>query len=906
MRIPQQSLVDRPRLLNLLQKQGDALIINIQAPAGYGKTSLLQQWAQHCMADQAIVAWLSLDKRDCDPMSFALHLVQALEESGWAVRDSLGSAQSVQKYYGWQAIIQELCDSFVDCDRICYFFLDDVQYIKDCESLACIKMLISDAPTGIRLVISSREDIGLPLGRLRALGHVVDLHTEDLQFAEEETLVFLASRGQQNLAPNQVHTMQNRAEGWIAGIKLFSMAVSLEAENSEILENLTGERRQIADFFVEDVFSRQPEDLQIFLMHTSVLDRFCPAMCDAVLQIENSRVLIDQCESAGLFLQTLDQTRTWYRYHHLFSEFLRRQLQDRSPRASVGLYRSAAQWLTHSGLHAEAFDSALKGQDPIYAAQILDTHCESMFAAGMQQAIHTMANRLPQHILALHPRLMLIVAWRLTAQWRLEEACSLVAVSRDRLKEMERVTPDLPEIAELRFLVKHRESQISHATYDIENLETECASVIKESLQLAENPYLMGSFYNSLQYAQREQFKLADIDKLDALARTQLEKTNSQHGEIFIAGISGPSYLLLGRMDKAQEVLVNALSVVQRLAGRDDPVGAVVALPLAYIHYERNEIASAEALVEQHMPLAGSAGFVDQLVMGWIVQSRLQFLKGDVVACLSSLEEAADLGARHDLELLRIAAHAEQLRVLLRIGRSDEAARFARRRGLMSHRAASSSRGRFHHTRLDSSVALGICRLMAADDRFTEALHIARQWRSFVSAAQAVHAAVEWDVLVAELLFMSGDKLAAQRAVGQAVARAAPCGFLRRFIDEGEPIAGLIRNMSQVEKQPGSSGDQVESFLRELNTCLAPMEETLEGDEDDEHLTIYGKLSGREIEILNMVASGMLNRQIGQKLGLTEGTVKWYLQQVFDKVGVRNRKQAVVRARRLGILAQQL
>jgi LuxR family maltose regulon positive regulatory protein len=528
-----------------------------------------------------------------------------------------------------------------------------------------------------------------------------------------------------------------------------------------------------------------------------------------------------------------------------------------------------------------------------------------MFAEGMQQAIHRMANCLPQHILALHPRLMLIVAWRLIAQWQLGEARSLVAVTRDRLREMERATPDSPEIDELHFLVRHRESQIAHASYDIENLETECASVLRESPQLSKNPYLMGSFYNSLQYAQREQFKLAEIDKLDTLARAQVEKTNTPHGEIFIAGVSGPSYLLMGQADKAKEVLTRALTIAQRLAGRDDPLGSVVALSLAHVHYERNEIASAEALVEQYMPLAVSAGFVDQLVAGWIVRSRLQFLKGETDASLRSLEDAAEFGVRHDLERLRIAANAEQLRVLLRIGRPDEAARFARRRGLMSHRAASSSRGRFHTTRLDSSVALGICRLMAADDRFTDALRLARQWRSFVSAAQAVHTSVEWDVLVAELLFMSGEKLAAQRVVGQALARAAPSWFLRRFIDEGEPVAGLIRSMSQAENQAGSlAEDQVERFCRELNTCLGPPEDAVEENGDEEHLAIYGKLSGREIEILDMVASGMLNRQIGEKLGLTEGTVKWYLQQIFDKVGVRNRKQAVARARRLGILSQ--
>ena len=899
MRLPRQALVERPRLLSLLEEPAAARLIFVQAPAGYGKTSLLQQWAQQCGKQGAVIAWLSLDARDRDALSFARHLALALDESQRPERSGTDVSDGVSGYYGWQAIIQELCDRFIDSNVPCYIFLDDMQRLKDSEALACLEMLISDAPPEIRLVVSTREDAGLALGRLRAHHDILELRADDLRFLETETRSFLASKGFDQLDAEEVRLLQERSEGWIVGLKLFSMALELEPENRRILESFSGERRQIADFFVEDVFSRQPDDLQDFLMRTSVLDRFCPAMADAVLQIEGSRDMIDRCEAAGLFLQPLDQTRGWYRYHHLFAGFLRRQLQDQMYGAAPLLYRRAAEWLTGAGLHVEAFDCALKGQDPLFAAENLDRHCESMFAAGLQPTVQAMAEQLPPHILGLYPRLMLIVAWRLIAQWRIAEARSLVAVARARLQEMEQSAADPTVLNQLKTLVDHRETQIAHAAFEIEELETRCSQAISQNDQIDSNPYLMGSFYNSLQYAQREQYKLAKIDWLDTAAHQQVKRTGSPHGEVFIAGVSGPSYILMGRTAQAQTQLQSALEIAQRIAGRDDPLGAVVAPALAFLHYEMNEIDKAETLLNHYMELATSAGFVDQLLLGWTTQSRLQILKGETEAALQTLEEAAEFGARHELDRLRIGANVEYLRILLRLGRPDDAARFARRRGLRNHRAANLSRGQFRYTTLDGSVALTTCRLLAADDQFGDALALARQWRSFVSAAQAVHAAVEWDVLFAELLLMSGERLAAQRALAQAITKAAPSRFLRRFLDEGEPIAGLLRQMSQTERQKEETSER---FLQELVACLAPEVADEEDDEDEDGVAICGKMSGREIEILNLASAGMLNRQIGEKLGLTEGTVKWYLQQVYDKVGIRNRKQAVARARRLGLI----
>lgn len=893
-------LLERPRLISLISRAAGVRLVQIQAPAGYGKTSLLQQWAAQAHADGALVAWLSVDERDGEPMTFVRRVLQSLEESGQAKPQEAAAYQVMQGYLGWRAIVQELCDSFVDAQRPCYLLIDDAQCLKNTDALACLRMLLVEAPPDLRMIVSSREDVGVPLARMRALGELLEISAEDLRFLDDETQAFLEHRGSARLSSEQVHLLQERAEGWIAGIKLFSMALNLQPENSQLLQALTGERRQVADFFLEDVFSRQPRAVQDFLLRTSVFDRFCTVMCNVALGIEASQRLIDEVEDAGLFLVPLDQTRTWYRYHHLFAEFLRRQLRDQSPGEPAELCRRAAEWLTSADMHVEAFDCALKAQDPVYAAEILDAHCESIFAAGMQVEVQAMAARIPSHILALYPRLLLIISWRLIAQWRLPEARSLVGVAGSRLREMESVGAGAGELERLRFLAAHRESQIAHAVYDLPRLEETCAKAIQTSAELSADPYLLGSFCNSLQFAQREQYKLAKVDRLDAMAREQVERTGAKHGEIFIAAISGPSYMLMGKTERAETVMRAGLRIADQCAGRDDPLGSVVALSLAELHYERNEIAEAEALVRHYMPLATSAGFVDQLLAGWTTQARLQVLRGDVDAAFQTLEAAAEFGARHDLERLHIAANAQQIRLLLQLGRAKEAAGLANREGLLSHRAASVERGQHRFTTLDSAVALAACRLMAAEDRVSDALSIARSWRSFVTAAQAVRAAVDWDVLLAELLLVTGERLAAQRALSQALPKAATARLIRPILDEGEPIAGLIRQMGRTERPPEA---QAERFLSELAACLEPGGAMADPCEEREDIAVLGKMSERETKILALAGAGAGNRQIGEQLGLTEGTVKWYLQQIFDKVGVRDRKQAVARARRLGLIA---
>lgn len=890
------ALIARPRLYSLLEARDQVRLVYLQAPAGYGKTILLEQWARRCARGGDIVSWISLDARHHDPMMFATHLSSAFEGSGLPIPTGVPGKRASS----WQEMIQSLCDVVAAGSQRCRIMIDDAQELRDSRALACLRALIDDAPDKMQIVIAARADTGLPLGRLRACDEIFELGPADLSFLQEETERYLELKVGKQTDAHYTRLLQERSEGWIVGIKLFCMALDHEPDSHRILENFSGEQSEVADFFLEDAFSRQPDDIQDFLLRSSLMERFNPALCEAALGVQHSRELIDRCESAGLFIQRLDHTRTWYRYHQLFAGFLRRQLQDRMPELAGPIYHRAAEWLTGTGNHIEAFNCALQGREPMLAADILDRSCDELFAAGLQPMVQSMAEQLPTHILALYPRLTLSLAWRLNSQWRLSEAKSLVAVAERRVTEMAKAADADQDLVEhLQLVAAHRRAQIAHCSYDIDTLETRCAQVLDQQPQFGSDPDLMASFHNSLHYAQREQFQFSRVDLLEARALEQLTRSGGDQGLVFTSAIAGSSQMLMGQTARARATFEDGLAVARRIAGHHDPLGAVVATALAALHYECDEIAEACELIDHYVPLMTSAGLVEQLLHGWITKARLHLLDGDADSAIGTLEEATKFGSKQELDRLRVAASAEHLRILVRLGRLDDAFRLARRRGLTVERGAASSRGQHRYNTLLGAVALACCSLMAVDDRLGDALRVARRWRSFVAAAQAHYAVVEWDVLIAELMLLSGQRLGAQRALSQALVHAEPANLIRRFIDAREPVATLLRQMVLADGGVDIAGN---SFAAQIVARLDPAPED-DTHEDDDEIAICGRITNREVEILLRVAAGLPNRQIGDQLGLTEGTVKWYLQQIYDKLGIRNRKQVVARAQRLGIIA---
>lgn len=891
-------LIDRPQLLKRATELRDSRLTIVQAPAGYGKSSLLLQWFDALQAEGGRAAWVTLDAPDRDALTFLSYVTEALDLAGHPIDERIRALIVRERYVSTDVLTTELANSLLRAQAPVFLFLDDAHYLIGTPAVESLKTLIERAPPQLHVVVSSRETLDIPVARLRAQGQLTELGSQELRFANREIADFMAKMGHEGLDSMAIATLEARTEGWIVGVKLASLALKWGTQGNERLANFSGERRQVTDFFAEDVLARQPADLQEFLLKTSVLDRLCPALCDAVTQLGNARESLDRCERSGLFLVSLDAERTWYRYHPLFAEFLRRRLVELHPGEQLTLHCRASEWLMDQGFYIEALEQALKGRDPVRAAKILDARCDAMAGAGQDRLIVHFAEQIPPQIQAFYPRIMLAVAWELIVAWQFDDARALLVTSRTRFEEMKSDgSLSDRELRGLEHLLVHREMMLAQFQDDMPTAERLCNTLIKEFSDA--HPYLKMSLYTSLINILRSQYKLTDFERLDAIAREHLAQLGSPHTFVHEA-VSGPTLFMAGRTEASIHCLEEGLSSAIRIAGVGSGLGGVSALPLAEVYYERNEIERATDLIDKYLESGSHFGYVDQLIGGWLTSARLQRLRGDSTGALRTLDRANALAARHGFERLRLWTGAERIKLLLRNSRPEEAAQVAKDLGIPrdgDHVMPSARVSGQHEAR-----ALAWLRLAQAQNRIPEAIKVAKQWRAFFANVRAVRNLIRWDVLVAGLMFLDGQYRPAQRVLRQTLSVAASGRFMRSFLDEG-PLIGTLLLEQFSTTTPAT--DATDRFAAELAAVFEQEMGRPVGSSpylEPDALRLGGAVSAREMEILTMVGSGMLNREIGEKLGMTEGSVKWYLQQIYNKIGVRRRSQAVERARQFGLI----
>ena len=888
-------LIARPRLQNRLIEAIDTPLILLQSPPGYGKTCLLAQYCENLREQGKRVAWLAIDSSESDLSVFTAYLKAMIELAGQP-RARSGQLTRVGHTGLTDSLnaLLALLDGHLDTPL--YLIFDDVHNLAGSDSVRVLSMLIERAPANLHFALSFRGEPCLSVARLRMHGKVFDLGARDLCLTDMETSALLELHGVQGIDQRQLHTLGKRLEGWTGGLVLSAIQLRRDPELIHNLTHFSGDRRQFAEFFLQDVFNRQPEVIQMFLLRTSVVDRLCAPLCHLLTGIEHSQELLRECEGHGLFLIPMDDQQLWYRYHPLFAEFLRKELREQDGELLLSLHARASDWFSEQGDHLEAFNQAFAAKEMHRAAEIMDTHCQDIFAT--QEYAWQMVEKLPREIVGRFPYILLAQVWQLEMLWQFETCAELMEKARQRIQQLER-DKLLPEekLRSLRHLLQHRELMLALMGDDLSTVQIR-AQALLETYDDA-HPVVRASLYTALISAQREHYKLNDVERLNALATEHLKRLPNDLGQVFHNAVVGPSRLMVGRTHAAVQALSNALRSAEHLAGKSSPLAAMVAVLLAKVHYERDELEQSVKLLDRYLPQATFIGFVDQAIAGWLTKARLLMIEGNQAAAFSTLDEADVFATEHNFERLRLFNLAERLKWLLRRGDTDEVIRLGRRNGLRCpiNEVSPTSRAK---TR-DEARAIAWIRVAQADDRLPEALNLAKLWHRYLENVDAVRNMIRWGLLITHLSVLSGDHRAAQRMLRRTMLQAAPCGFIRVFLDEGPWLESLLREQL---KNAVLSEELADAFATDLLNRMKGSEGIAAKPSLDtsEPSPILGALNSREIDILEMVAMGLLNREIGVKLGMTEGSVKWYLQQIFDKIGVRRRTQAADRARQLGIL----
>jgi LuxR family transcriptional regulator, maltose regulon positive regulatory protein len=889
---PRPGWVSRPRLLERLRASSCELVL-VCGPAGFGKSSLLADWVRR---DERAVGWLSLDEGDNDPVRFWRHVAAALD----GARAGLGASAGALVGSGraaLDAVATALVNEFAEESEQVVLVVDDYHLVEAPEVHRSLEFLLEHLPPALRLVVASRTDPPLPLARMRVRGQLTEIRASALRFTVDEAAEMLRAAVGDTLPDTVVAALGERTEGWVAGLQLAALSLRGRTDSAGFVAEFSGSHRYVLDYLTEEVLDRQPEELRTFLLETSVLERLSGPLCDAVLGRGGSQELLESVERANLFLLPLDSERRWY--HQLFTDMLRARLLAHRPGRVAELHRAAAAWYERKALADEAISHALAAGDFAWAARLVEEHFEEMVWRLAEGAtLFGWLAALPPEVIHQRPRLTLGHAVNMLMAGRLDQVEPLLTVAElayDRVGD----EPYRASIGRKDSILANVPAAMAIARAELARLrcepDREIAFAQIALAHMTERDELLGSM---------ARYQAAFGDWLAG----RVERAERALGAIFAERVAAglPDLALrsafdLGAVQQAQGRLGAALATYRRgldvaSAGGSPPTIGMAHVGLAEVLYERDELAAAAehamAGIEQCRRLA----YVPSLVTGLLALARICGASGDRIGALEALDEAHRV--MPDEVVLGNPVPAMRARLLLAGGNVAEAAQWARQCCIAAADEPSYPR---------ESDYLVLARVLLAENDPVRALELLERWRALAVAQGRTGSLIPLQVLTALALAASGQEPAALTALADALALAAPEGYLRVFLDEGEPLAALVREllMRRRSARLTDTGAVPREFLAHLSAAFDRAGRPLGRAGRRGSVAAPGllePLSARELEVLVLVAAGHANREIAGQLYITVDTVKRHISHIFDKLDAANRTQAVARARELGLL----
>ncbi|MBB5498721.1 LuxR C-terminal-related transcriptional regulator [Paraburkholderia sp. MM5384-R2] len=902
-------LLKRERLMREFSQHRLCRLVLITAPAGYGKTSLLGQVIESLAVQRYPVAWISIDQDDNDLMRFFAHLWKA-------VSAALGERNTFQSLVALQGVSAgylppaatlkaELLNLLASLKQDLYLFFDDFHLIEHPDVLELTSAILLASLNRLHVIVAARHIPKLPIPRLRALGELHEITTDDLAFSSEETTALIDAAGGICVSPDQVKRLHEKTEGWVVSLQLAAFAIQSTGDTEAFIREFTGAGRDVGDFLMEEVVKSLPDDMHEFLIATSILDRFTAELADAVLLRKDSRSRIDRLESQNMFLFSLDRERIWYRYHHLFSELLRKRLPDSSCDAVMPEYhRRACTWLESRGHITDAIRHAFACGDLDRAGDLLDTASTTLFAAGQASTLHSLASRLPAAILNRLPRLQLELAWTNEIQWRFEEAREEISNVRSQLtRDLQRsdeaeVRPAPPEAAvNLHAKLEHRNIMLKVFTDDLNDIET--AGTAWNTTFGRRDHFMSASIATAMMLARREHY-VCDLTQAESDdIRRELAEGRAVYGNVFLDTVVGGTYFMRGELGLAEKSLRQAHELASRLHGEHSLLSAMPSTQLAQILYEKGELEEARTLIDECADLSPVFGIPDSVIARQLTTARLAMSDGNDQAAHAALDAATLIADRYKMPRLHAHVLAERVRLLIAARQLREAELFASNQRYAKGLQDVSPSGHVDTTK--EQFAIATARIEGEKGNLPQAIALVRRWVSWTRDRRCLRSAIRLSILLAKLQYRSGEVSAGRRSMLDALEWGSRSPFVQSFLDEGPIVAKIIEEIAAAAAPVAPATFE---YFRRLQHAFgrdsSPDQIVL--DATAQTLEQSAFLSDRERQILDLTSKNYGNDEIALALGLAQSTIKWYWRRIFEKLGVHRKTAAVRLAKQQGII----
>ena len=868
---PRPNLISRSHLIERLNAGQARKLTLISAPPGFGKTTLLSAWIPQ---NQYCVTWVSLDAGDNDPFLFWAYIISAVQMLGAHLGERALSILRSSHSASVESVVTTLINELAAFPDRFVLVLDDYHVITSEAIHNTLTFLLDHQPPQMHLVISTRTDPPLPLAQLRARGELTELRADDLRFTSDEATLFLNQMAGLGLTAQDVAALESRTEGWIAGLQLAALSMQGHADRSGFIDAFTGSHRFIMDYLSDQVLQQQSESLRLFLLQTSILDRLCASLCDALTGYTDSQSILEMLDQRNLFLIQLDNDRHWYRYHLLFADVLKHRLKEEQPEAMPELHRRASEWYELEGLLPEAVHHALAAQEFERAAQLIERVAETVWQRGELSTLSGWMQALPDAIRRAHPAL------------RLEYARFLAGASQNiavegLMSELElEFEANLPSDEEKVSSLLGRQAAMRAHLAAIRNDFAQAIELSHRAQELVspDDSRWRGFIALDLSGIYRFTSRWEEASQTYLEAATFCQAAGNRIDALTALGLRGEVLQAQGQLREAARQYEQVLRLAQAWEILYSPATGYALTGLGRVWCEWNDLDAALRYAQAGLEHGKRADIVDVLLRGYLALVRIRKAQGDLDSALALLQDVEPVVQRIGIPEVKGWVNAVRAQVWLEKGDTEAASRWA---------AGDSDTV---HDVIFPAIPVALAQVWMAQGRPEEALQLLDHALQAAEQVGRLGNAIQILVVKALAHRSHGDHEQALVALERALALAEPEGYLRVFVDEGRPIQHLLARAAARNTASG----YIQKLLEALSEIvpvdpMAPQK-------------LIEPLSARELQVLHLIADGATNQEIANELVLAVNTVKKHISNIYGKLGVDNRVQAVARSRHLDLL----
>ncbi|RNM14049.1 tetratricopeptide repeat protein [Nocardioides pocheonensis] len=890
---PRADSVARPRLQDRLEvaESDTTRLVLVSAPAGFGKTTVLSQWFASPAAAGLRVAWVSLDSGDNDVRRFLTHVIAAFQTTNPELGVDVGSVVETAAEVPVETVLTSLVndlDMFADATVLA---LDDYHEITAPAVHEVLAFLLDHLPGHVRIAMTTRSDPPLPLARLRSKGGLVELRAADLRFTAEEAADLLNDVMGLALAREEVDTLDERTEGWAAGLQLAALSLRGRENPAAFVDDFAGSHRFVLDYLVEEVLDRQPDRVREFLLATSVLRELNGSLCAAVTGMPDAPEILDSLDRDNVFVIPLDDARRWYRYHHLFADALRARLLARHPDRLRGLHTTAGRWLAERGMFPDAVPHAIAGEDHELTADLVELALAGLRKGRQDATILEWLAAVPDDVVRRRPLLATATAWSRLAAGDFGGIEAWLDVAQEGLEARpgptDLSTPAPPDVVEAHAQeVRALPAMIAVYRASVAQARGDVAGTIahaQRAYDLAgpEDHFSRGAGAGFLGLAAWAAGDLETAVDTFTDAVVSLRAAGLVADALGSTVVLGSMWLARGRPLEARRIFEEALATAERRSGPALPTAGDVHVGLADVLRELGDLEAAARHLDVARELGDLGALPENRHRWYTTMAGLLRARGDLDGAVAMLDEAEPLFRPGFFPEVRPIA-AARARVRLAQDNVVDARAWARQHEVEPD---------VEPTYLEEYDRLTLARVLVAEGSPADAIALVEPILDAARASGRGGSLIEAHVVLALARHAAGDPSAAAEDLSTALAIGVPAGYRRLFLDEGPAMVDLLTSLLR-----GAPADVRRHAEQVLASAKAPTATARLDQRPDE------ALSDRELDVLRLLATDLTGPEISRQLYVSLNTLRTHTKHIFTKLDVNTRRAAVSRATERGLL----